>query len=87
MPLLDKFEYKGRDISVLKGEDGVITFQYEECDETIILPLEDLQKFVNGPFSNTTIGNQAVDMIEKSVKVNNFIYSVKDLKSRLKKYS
>lgn len=85
--IVDKFEYKGREITVHKDGNQKYYFVYEEDEKEVQLSIEEIQTFINSPFSHTTINNNVVDMIEKSVKINGLLYNLRDLKSRLKKYN
>lgn len=84
---IDEFEYKGRNISVKKEEEGEITFSFIDDGKEVFLSIREIREFIEGPYSHTTINNNAVDMIEKSVKINNLLFNLKDLKSKIKKYS
>ncbi len=84
--IVDKFEYKGKVITVHKDGNLKYYFVYEENEKEIILSLEEIKSFIDSPFSHTTINNNVLDVIEKSIKVNDFIFNLKDLKNRLKKY-
>ena len=85
--IIDTFEYKGVIISVHKDSDGKYYFKYIDGGEEVILPIEDIQSFIGSSFSHTTINDTPVDMIEKSVKINDLLYNLGDLKIRLKKYN
>jgi len=84
---VDKFEYKGKVITVHKDGNQKYYFVYEEEGKEIILSIEEIKSFIGSPFSHTTINNNVIDMIEKSVKVNDFLFNLKDLKNRIKKYN
>lgn len=83
----DKFEYKGKEITVHKDGNEKYYFVYEEEGKQVTLSLEEIEKFINSPFSHTTINNNPIDVIEKSIKINDFIFNLKDLKDRMKKYN
>lgn len=85
--IVDRFEYKGKEFTVHKDGNQSLYLVYKEEDKNIQLPFEQIKTFIDKPFSHATINNNVVDMIEKSVKINDFIFNLKDLKSRLKKYS
>jgi len=84
--IVDQFEYKGKQIAVHKGGNLKLYFVYEEDGKEIVLSLDEIKTFIDNPFSHTTINNNIVDMIEKSVKINDFLFNLKDLESRLDKY-
>jgi hypothetical protein len=84
--IVDKFEYKGREIAVHKDGKDNHYFKYMEGDEEIVLDLNEMNNFISGSFSHTTITDIPIDMIEKSVKIKNLLYNLKDLKKRLGKY-
>ena len=83
---IDEFEYKGRKIAVHIDEEKNHFFIYEEAGKTIELPLFEVAEFISSYHSHTTINNNPVDLIEKSVKINDLIFNFKDLENRLKKY-
>lgn len=85
--VVDKFEYKGKEIAVHKDGNQKYYFVYEEEGKKIHLSIEEIKSFIDSPFSHTTINNNVIDMIEKSVKINDFLFNLRDLKSRLKKYN
>ena len=85
--IVDKFEYKGKQFTVHKDSTLKLYFVYEEEGKKIKLSMEEIESFIESPFSHTTINNNAVDMIEKSIKINNFLFNLKDLRSKLKKYN
>ena len=85
--VVDKFEYKGKNFNVVKEEDSEYYFEYKEKDKKIRLSFSELKSFISGPFSHTTIGNNPVDMIERSVKINDLLFNLKDLENKLKKYN
>lgn len=85
--IVDSFEYKGKKFNVHQDENLKFYFVYEEKGEKIELPIEEINTFIESSFSHTTIDNNILDMIEKSVKINNFLFNLEDLKSRLKKYT
>lgn len=85
--IVDKFEYKGKVITVHKDGNLKYYFKYEEEGKEIVLSIEEVKKFIGSPFSHTTINNNVVDMVEKSVKINDFLFNLNDLESRLDKYS
>lgn len=87
MVIVDTFEYKGKEVKVQKDENSKFHFTYEENGKEVILPFEEMQNFINGQFSHTSIGENKIDMIERSVKINDFIYPIRELKARLKKYA
>jgi hypothetical protein len=84
--VIDKFEYKGKSITVHKDSDQECYFTYVEDKKEIRLSLKEIKNFITSSFSHTTIDNNVVDLIEKSVKINNFLFNLKDLNDRLKKY-
>lgn len=83
----DKFEYKGKEITVHKDGNEKYYFVYEEEGKEVILSLDEMKKFIESPFSHTTINDNALDVIEKSIKINDFIFNLSDLKDRIKKYN
>ena len=85
--VVDKFEYKGKEIVVHKDGNNKHYFVYKEEGKDVTLPISQINNFIESPFAHTTINNNIVDMIEKSVKINDFIYNLKDLKTRIKKYN
>lgn len=85
--IVDKFEYKGKEITVHKDGTQKYYFVYEEEGKEVILSINEIKTFIESPFSHTTINNHVIDMVEKSVKINDFLFNLKDLKSRLKKYN
>jgi len=85
--IIDTFEYKGIIISVHKDSDSKYYFKYIDRGEEISLPIEDIKSFIGSSFSHTTINQTPVDMIEKSIKINDFLFNLNDLKVRLKKYN
>jgi hypothetical protein len=84
--IIDRFEYKGREIAVHKDGKDNHYFKYMEGSEEITLDLTEMNHFISSSFSHTTIADVPVDMIEKSVKIKDLIYNLKDLKARLRKY-
>ena len=82
----DKFEYKGKEITVHKDGNQKYYFVYEEKGKEIILSLDEMNKFIESSFSHTTINNTTLDVIEKSIKIDELIYNLNDLEDRLKKY-
>jgi len=85
--IVDKFEYKGKVITVHKDGNKKYYFEYEEEGKLIMLSIDEIKKFIGSPFSHTTINDNVVDMIEKSVKINDFLFNLSDLKNRIKKYN
>tara|TARA_R110000851_G_scaffold305835_1_gene463982 strand:- start:1561 stop:1836 length:276 start_codon:yes stop_codon:yes gene_type:complete len=85
--IIDEFEYKGIIISVHKDSDGKCYFRYINGEEEVSLPIEDIKSFIGSSFSHTTINNTPIDIIEKSVKINDLLYNLGDLKMRIKKYN
>lgn len=85
--IIDQFEYKGVIISVHKDSNGKHYFKYIDGGEKVSLPIEDIKSFIGSSFSHTTINQTPVDMIEKSVKINDFLFNLNDLKVRLNKYN
>lgn len=85
--IIDEFEYKGLIISVYKNSDGKYYFKYIDGGEQVVLPVDDIKSFIGSSFSHTTINKTSVDMIEKSVKINDLLYNLGDLKMRIKKYN
>lgn len=83
---VDKFEYKGRIITVHKDSNQEYYFKYEEEGKEVKISVKEIKTFINSSFSHTTIDNNVVDLIEKSVKINDFLFNLKDLKNRIKKY-
>ena len=83
---VDEFEYKGKNISVTTDGEGNFSFSYIEKGKEIYMPFEDIEEFISSPYSHTTINNNEVDMIEKSVKINDFLFNLKDLKAKITKY-
>jgi hypothetical protein len=85
--IIDEFEYKGIIISVHKDSDSKCYFKYIDGGERVSLPIEDIKSFIGSSFSHTTINDTPIDMIEKSIKINDLLYNLGDLKVRLKKYN
>jgi hypothetical protein len=85
--LVDRFEYKGRLISVHRDENNDFYFNYKEGKEEITLPFADLESFIKSPFTHTSIDSQPVDLIEKSIKINELLYNYEDLVERMQKYN
>lgn len=85
--IIDKYEYKGRIITVFKDSDQKVYFKYEEEDKEVKLYLHDMKEFLSGNFSHTTLNENNIDMIERSVKINNLLYNERDLKERISKYT
>ena len=85
--LIDTFEYKGKDIKVMKDQEGDCCFIYNEEEKEIELSITEIKSFIEGSFSHVTINNNIVDMIEKSVKINNFLFNLKDLTKVIQKYN
>lgn len=86
--VVDRFEYKGKEITVCKDDKENHFFLYvDDNGDEIYLDLKEIKKFINSPFSHTTINNNVLDIIEKSVKINNFLFNMKDLKVKLDKYN
>tara|TARA_R110000850_G_scaffold140037_1_gene261332 strand:- start:564 stop:839 length:276 start_codon:yes stop_codon:yes gene_type:complete len=85
--IVDKFEYKGKVITVHKDGNLKYYFKYEEEGKEIVLSIDEIKKFIGSPFSHTTINDNVVDIIEKSVKINDFLFNLGDLENRLKKYN
>ena len=85
--IVDKFEYKGKIITVHKDSNQEYFFRYKGEDQEVSISVKEITNFINSSFSNATIDNNIVDLIEKSVKINDFIFNLKDLKDRLKKYN
>jgi hypothetical protein len=84
--VIDEFEYKGVIISVHKNSDGKCCFKYTDSGEEISLPFKEIENFLKSSFSHTTINKTSIDMIEKSIKINDLLYNVGDLEERFKKY-
>jgi hypothetical protein len=85
--VIDTFEYKGVIISVHKNSDGKYYFRYIDGGEQVNLPIDDIKSFIGSSYSHTTINQTPVDMIERSVKINNLLFNLNDLKVRLKRYN
>ena len=86
--IVDEFEYKGKNIKVHKDGRQKHYFVYlDKNNKKVILDLSEINKFINSPNSHTTINNNVLDMIEKSVQINDFLFNLKDLKNKLKKYN
>ena len=85
--IVDKFEYKGKEITVQKINNDYFFKWKEENGKEVSLSMKTMKEFIDGSFSHTTINTNIVDVIEKSIKINDFIYNLEDLKNRIKKYS
>lgn len=85
--IVDNFEYKGKQITVHKDGNQKHYFTYIEDGKEVMLSVDEIKSFIKSPFSHITINNNPIDMIEKSVKINDFLYNLKDLKTRLSKYN
>ena len=84
--VIDEFEYKGVYITVLKDTEGECFFSYIKNGSEIVLPLEEMEEFMTGSFSHTTINKVPLDIIEKSVKIKDLLFDFRDLKHRINKY-
>lgn len=84
---VDEFEYKGKKFTVRKDGTLKYYFVYEEKGKKIHLSFDELKEFMNSPFSHTTINNNPIDIIEKSLKINDFLFDFKDLKQKIEKYN
>lgn len=85
--IIDVFEYKGKIIYVHKDSNQEYYFEYEEMNgNKIRLSVKEMNDFITSSFSHTTINNNVVDLVEKSIKINDFLFNFKDLKDRIKKY-
>lgn len=83
---IEKFEYKGREITVQKDSKGKKFFIYEDEGVPVDIGIEEIESFINGAFTHATINNTPVDMIERSVKINGLLFDLKDLKVKIQKY-
>jgi hypothetical protein len=85
--IVDEFEYKGIIMTVHKGDiSNRYFFKYVYGGKKYSIALDELKKFIKGSYSHATINNTPVDMIEKSVKIQDLLYNLTDLKNRIKKY-
>lgn len=84
--VIDEFEYKGIYITVFENAEGECFFSYVKDGSEVSLPLEEVENFTSGSFSHTTINNIPLDIIEKSVKINDDLFDFKFLKQRINKY-
>ena len=84
--VVDEFEYKGVDFKVHKDENSEYFFVYLVKGVETVLPVKAVDGFMKENFSNKTIGKNVLDIVEKSVKINDLLYNYEDLKSRIIKY-
>lgn len=85
--IVDQFEYKGKNITVYRDVSGETYFKYTEEEKEIRLSIKEIKSFIESSFSHTTINNNVVDIIERSVKINSFLFNIKDLKNKIKRYN
>lgn len=84
--IVEEFEYKGKKINVQQDAEKRLYLIFKQKEVETKVYMDELKDFIKKPFSHGTINNNKVDVIEKSLKINGFIYNWEDLKDKLDKY-
>ena len=80
------FEHKGSIIKIGENKLGEKYFLYNNGEKDIPLPFSEIKKFIESPFSNTTLNGVAIDKIPKSIKIDKLIISEEEIKRRFKQF-